>query len=352
MSYSHRIWIYGPVAALLLFIAGYCAFWYYATNEVSDWLDRANGREIMPGITFAFAEKDIGGFPFRADVVLSGVTFQHLSPAGETAWRSEKLALHAMSYDFGHFVFEAAGLQSIARPPLKPGMPARVLYVTPALARASAILDGNRLTRVDIDLVNIGMQDATLGAPAGRTARIGRAQLHFRADPDHTIDAALRIDNAQIGPGYAPPLGPNLSLFLITGKLTEAQTLEGLRHGTDGFFAAAENWRMARGILSLDDFQFNWGGVGASAKGRMTFDDQHRVRGRINANVAGYPALVAAAERMGHINETEGNIANAALLAMAQLAGDAQGRLPVTFTFRDGKFSVGPITAAPLEPVY
>jgi len=44
MSYSHRVWIYGPVAALLLFIAGYCAFWYYATNEVSDWLDRANGR--------------------------------------------------------------------------------------------------------------------------------------------------------------------------------------------------------------------------------------------------------------------------------------------------------------------
>lgn len=352
MKFSNRIWIYGPVALLLLLAAGYVAFWYYATGKVSDWLDAHNGREIMPGVTFEFADKDVGGFPFRADVVLSGVTFSHRTREGETAWRAEKLALHAMPYNFGHYIFEAAGLQSIARPPEKPGMPARILYVTPGLARASALLDGNRLTRADIDLSDVGIRDATLDVPANRTARIGRMQLHLRADPDRTVDIAFRIDNARIDAGYGPPLGPDLRLFLVTGKLTESQTLEGVRHGKNSFYNTAEAWRLARGVLEISDFQFQWGGVSATAKGRMRFDDQHRLRGRIESHVAGYPALVEAARRMGQINGVESTLANAALYALSQLTADAQGRLPVTFRFEDGRFKVGPITAAPLEPVY
>ena len=352
MNYSNRIWIYGPVALLLIIIIAYCAWWKFAADRVAEWLDAKNGRQVMPGVTFAFAEKDVGGFPFRIDVVLGGVTFQHIGRDGETAWRSEKLAFHVLPYDFGHYIFEAAGLQSIARPPKEPGQPARVVYVTPGLARASAILDGNNLERVDIDLDNIYVQDATLNAPAGRNARLARFQFHLRANADNTVDAVFRVDGANIGPGYSPPLGPDLKLFLLQGKLTQAQTLQTLRHGEASFFNAAEAWRAAKGILSIEDFQFQWDSVNAAAKGRLLFDDQHRVRGRIEALVGGYKALVAAAQRMGKINETEGDLASAALYAMAQLAGDAQGRLPVTFSFKDGKFKVGPITAAKLDPVY
>lgn len=352
LSYSNRIWIYGPVALLAVFIAVYCVWWKFAADRVADWLDAKNGHEVMPGITFAFAEKDIGGFPFRIDVTLGGVTFQHLAREGETAWRAEKLAFHVLPYDFGHFIFEAAGLQSIARPPLAPGQPARILYVTPGIARASALIDGERVTRVDVDLDNVYVEDATLGAPAGRNARIGRAQFHVRANTDRTVDAMLRIDAGNIGPGYQPPLGPDLKLFLVSGKITEGETLQDLRHGRASFARTIEAWRVAKGVFSLDDVQFQWGGVSATAKGRLTFDDEHRVRGKITAAVGGYPALVAAAQKMGQLSETEGTIASAALYAMTQLSGDAQGRLPVTFSFKDGKFKVGPITASKLDPVY
>ena len=76
------------------------------------------------------------------------------------------------------------------------------------------------------------------------------------------------------------------------------------------------------------------------------------MKGKIEAHVAGYDKLVEAAQRMGEINGTEGTLANAALSAMAQLSGDDQGRLPVTFSFKNGKFKVGPIAAAHLDPVY
>jgi hypothetical protein len=352
MNYSRRIWIYAPVALLAVIAAAYCGFWYYATAKITDWLDAHNGREVLPGVTFAFAEREVTGFPFRVDVVLQGVTVSQMSREGETAWRSEKFAVHAMPYNFGHYIFEAAGLQSFARPPERPGMPSRVLYVTPGLTRASAILDGRRLTRLDIDFTNVAMKDATMGAPLGRDARFGRMQIHFRADPDRTVAMAFRLDNGQIGPGYQPPLGPDLRLFVVHGKLTEAQLFEGLRHGKNNVIAAVERWRLGRGQLNVTNLQFKWGGVDASAIGRMRFDEQHRLRGRIDARVAGYPALVAAAERMGHLNQVEGTLANAALYALSQLTADSTGRLPVTFSFKDGLFKVGPIPAMPLEPMY
>jgi hypothetical protein len=352
MNYSHRAWIYAPVAVFLLIATAYAAYWYYARDRIIDWLDSHNGRQVLPGVTFAFAEREVAGFPFRVDVVLKGVTVSQMTREGERAWRSEQFAVHAMPYNFEHFIFEAAGLQSFARPPERPGGPSRVLYVSPGSARASAILDGNRLTRVDIDFANVAIRDATLNAPPGRTARFGRLQLHLRADPDRSVALAFRFENAQIGPGYQPPLGPDLKMFVVNGWLTEAHKFEGLQHGAAGFFNAVENWRLAQGHLAVTNFHFQWGGVEAIATGRMRFDDQRRLHGRIETRVAGYPALVAAAERMGHLNRTESTIANAALYAMSRLSADAQGRLPVTFRFEDGRFKVGPITAMRLDPMY
>src|SRR3978361_573994 len=139
MSYSNRIFFYGPVGLLLLIVLLYGVFWRVQADTLSARLDRANGGEVIPGVVFAFAEKSVGGFPFRIDVVLSGVTFSHQAPEGETAWRTEKLALHRLSYGQSRYIFETSGLQSFAQPPAKLGTVPRVMYLTPALSQASAI---------------------------------------------------------------------------------------------------------------------------------------------------------------------------------------------------------------------
>src|SRR5712675_2452930 len=126
MSYSSRIYIYGPVGLLLLIIMLYSVFWRVQADTLSARLDRANGGEVIAGITFAFAGKTVGGYPFRLDAVLSGVTFSHQVAEGETAWRTEQLALHALSYNLDRYIFEVTGLQSFARPPAMPGNVPRV----------------------------------------------------------------------------------------------------------------------------------------------------------------------------------------------------------------------------------
>src|SRR3954468_10058135 len=169
MSYSNRIFFYGPIGMLLLVVVLYSVFWRVQADTLAARLDRANGGEVIPGVVFAFAEKSIGGYPFRLDVVLSGVTFSHRTPQGETAWRSEKLALHALAYGRNRFIFEATGLQSFARPPLQPGSVPRVTQMTPAIARASAILTEGKLTRFDLDLWGVQAKEATLGANPNET---------------------------------------------------------------------------------------------------------------------------------------------------------------------------------------
>ena len=300
MSYFNRIFVYGPAVLLLLAAILYSVFWRVQADTLSARLDRANGGEIMPGVVFAFAEKSVSGFPFRLDTVLSGVTFSHHAPEGETAWRTEKLAIHALSYNQNRFIFEVTGLQSFARPPLQPGTVPRVTYVTPAIARADAIFAAGKLTRVDVDLRGVQAKEATVGADPKATLTADRAQLHLLARPDNSIDMVAQIANANIGAGYTGLLPLSLPTLALTGKLTQAQSLAPLGAGQSSVADAISAWRTNAGVLSVSDLALNWGDAHADLKGDLTLDEQMRLAGTlsgeqiINGNARGPFALIFA----------------------------------------------------------
>jgi len=285
MSYSSRIFIYGPVGLLLLLVVLYSVFWRVQADTLSARLDRANGGEIIPGITFAFAGKTVGGYPFQLDAVLSGVTFSHQVAEGETAWRTEKLALHALSYNLDRYIFEVTGLQSFERPPMKQGGVPRVIYATPAIARASAILNNGRLARFDMDLWEPQAKDATQGADPKRSLSADRAQLHLLARPDNTIDVAAQINNAHIGPGYA---AANTELVLplidLRAKLTEGSAFDVLAAGKMSVADAAQAWRERMGALKISDLTLNWPDARAGLKGEVAIDQAGRARGRLEGD--------------------------------------------------------------------
>jgi hypothetical protein len=274
MSYSNRIFFYGPVGLLLLLVVLYSVYWRVQTDTLAARLDRANGGEVIPGVVLTFAAKTITGYPFQLDVVLSGVTFSHQAPEGETAWRTEQLALHALSYRDDQFLFEVTGLQSFSRPPLTPGGPPRFIYLTPAIARASAFLNQGRLVRFDLDLLEPQGKDATNGANPKRVFSAGRAQIHFLARVDRTVDVALKIDDATIGPGYAAG-GTQIQLPLIDlrGQLTKGEALDALRSGETSLADAATAWRGGMGALSVSDLALRWPDAQADLKGDLTLNE-------------------------------------------------------------------------------
>ena len=284
MSYSNRIFFYGPIGLLLLVVVLYSVFWRVQADTLAARLDRANGGEVIPGVIFAFAEKSVSGYPFRLDAVLSGVTFSHRAPEGETAWRTEQLAMHALSYNQNRFIFEVTGLQSFARPPLQPGTVPRVTYVTPAIARASAIFAAGKLARVDIDLWGVEAKEATLGADPRNTFTADRAQLHLLARPDNTIDVALQIANAKIGAGLTGITELALPTLALMGKLTQAQNFVPLTSGQSSIAEAASAWRQNAGVFSVSDLAVNWGSAHADLKGDLTLDDQGTLSGTLTGD--------------------------------------------------------------------
>jgi hypothetical protein len=282
MSYSNRIFIYGPVGLLLLVVVLYSVYWRVQADTLSARLDRANGGEIIPGLVFAFAEKSVGGFPFRLDVVLSGVSFAHRSAEGETGWRTDKLALHTLSYGRDRYIFEVTGLQSFVRPPGEPGKPPRAIFLTPAIARASAILRGGRLARFDLDLQALQAKDATEDADPQRTISADRAQLHLLSRADNTVDVAMRIDNVRIGGGYAsPPSGIFLPLIDLRGKLTHGEILNGLQAGEASIPDAVQAWRTQMGNLAVSDLALKWPDALADLKGDLSLDDNDELIGML-----------------------------------------------------------------------
>src|SRR5579864_8820324 len=271
MSYSNRIFIYGPVCLLLLVVVLYSVYWRVQADTLSARLDRANGGEVIPGLVIAYSDKSVGGFPFRLDVVLSGVSFAHRSADGETGWRTDKLAIHTLSYGRDRYIFEVTGLQSFVQPPAAPGLAPRAIFVTPAIARASAILRDGRLARFDLDLWGPQEKDATEGADPQRTVTAERAQLHLLARADNTIDVAMRIDNAHIGTGYASAESENLlRLIDLRAKLTQSDILNAPQAGEADIADVLETWRTQMGKLIVTDLSLDWPNSRANLKGDLT----------------------------------------------------------------------------------
>ena len=350
LPYSHRIFMYGPIALLVVLAAGYSLYWRASAQELAAELDAANGHEIMPGIEFAFAEKSVGGYPFRLDAVLSGVTIAHKGAEGETAWRAEDIALHTLSYGSGHYLIEAAGLQSFAWPG-DDGRP-RVLYVTPGSARASAVLRGGKLVRFDLDVIKPAIQDAAPDAVPGRNATVGRAQFHLRARSDDTLDVAVKFEGTRIGPGFSPALGRDLLLLNARGVLTRGQDLRALLAGEESLAASCEAWRMAGGSFDVTALSMKWGGVTLDATGTFAFDAQHRPMGAVDGFANGAKAVAAAAEHSRQAPAAELGPAHATVSAIGEKAADAQGRIAVKLRLENGTLMAGTRQVASFEPLY
>jgi hypothetical protein len=321
MSYSHRFWIYGPVGLLVLVLVLYAVFWRVQADMLAARLDSANGGEILPGIVFAFAEKSVGGFPFRLDAVLEGVTFTDRRPDGQTSWRTERMAVHKLAYRNNLYVLEVAGLQSFELPG-GPGQPSRVTYVTPGIARASAIIDDGRLARFDLDVRDLDAKDARSAPEENRTFAAGRLQFHLLAGAEDTIDLAFKVENARIGEGYKPRLSGPLVLADLRGRVMQGASFAVLERGSGNLTDALEHWRQNGGAIAVERLSLDWAGVRTDLKGSLGVDGTHRLDGELQGALDAGSAVGAL---------TGGQLKLEALSAT----------IPISLIFRNGDIETG-----------
>ena len=267
MSYSHRFFLYAPLALLLMFAAAVMIYWKIVAGPFDEGLAAADGHEIMPGVRISYATKTLGGFPFRLDAVLDGFSLQMQTRNGPFVWHADHFAVHALTYGRNHQIFETAGTQAFSW--TDPDGAHHQYAFVPGSMRASAIVSSGRLSQFDLDIV-------ALASPELAAARI---QVHLRRQPGHdALQYVLSGDNLRRTIAGKTGTAQDIT---VSGDLAPAGPLAGLLGGATDWRVAAESWRQHGGSLTIERIESLQDQIKVNGSGKLSLDDQHRLEGRV-----------------------------------------------------------------------
>lgn len=240
MKYSSRFWLYAPLALFLGLAAWAAAHWWSVATALDNKLKAMNGHQAIPGVTVSWDGQTISGFPFRLDVVFSNLLVRAEAPRGPLVWHSKQFAVHALSYGAPHYIFEAAGPQTLAWSDADNGR--HQLSFLPASLHASSIADGRGLTRFDLDMVGASGKDSD-----GVTFTAARIQLHVRRDPRN--NAVDLMQSAVDVTAAATPFGAHIQNLEIYSQVTPGSAFARLLAGRAGWMDALMAWRHQGGQI-------------------------------------------------------------------------------------------------------
>ena len=239
MRYSHRFFLYAPFGLLLLLAAIVIVYWKMTASSFEAWLSKSNGHEIMPGVRISFASNSVGGFPFRLDSVIDTLAFQIETTSSPLVWRTEQFALHMLTYDQSHQVFEAAGKQTLAWRDASSAD--REIFFLPGSLRASAIKSGGSLARFDADIVTLDTREISAD----------RLQFHIRRAPQQdAFDFVIEGDRLSLDCGAKKNAGAQS--VTVAGRITPASPFRSLLAGRAGWQTAYDAWLDKDGKLKVE----------------------------------------------------------------------------------------------------
>jgi hypothetical protein len=241
MNYSSRFWLYAPISVFLLLAIAAMAHWWILAGAFEKKLAAIKGHEAIPGVMLDWDKVEVGGFPFRIDADFTNFRAEGSGARGPFAWKTDKFALHALTYGRWQVIYEAAGRQAL-RFALTDGVSSSLSFQVGSL-RASSINTKDGLARFDLDMADAGEKGWALS----------RFQFHMRRDPDgKKLDLMFALEGLQLRPrlaGFTFKLKPgNLSFY---ASLSHLDALEDFLAGRASWPQTAERWRALGGNATL-----------------------------------------------------------------------------------------------------
>lgn len=337
MNYSSRFFLYAPFALLLLIGAACGFYWRQAAGKLEQRLDAMRTHEAMPGVTVRYGARTVSGFPFNLDVVFSDFRVSVETGHGPFVWRTEKFALHALTYGADKTIFEAAGNESFTWKDTDGHE--HILPFDAGALHASAIRNVGGLSRFDLELIGFG-------SPALTAAQI---EFHIRHAADgKSLDVFVTGNDVHLSPRLRGAFGDELKRVALQGSISQAAAFDALRAGKSDWRTAVEAWRNKPGRLHLEPLEFNWAnGPDMIGRGAMSLDDGHRPEGIIDFKITGMPQWLARNPQMAPDGFA------AALRDRASKAGsDAGGRMGAVFGIQDSVIYLGDDPIGTMTPLY
>ncbi|MEL6359936.1 MAG: DUF2125 domain-containing protein [Pseudomonadota bacterium] len=301
MTRPNRLFLYGPIAAFLLFLIGWYMLWQQGAKFMQGEIDGFAEAQTLNGLSVNYEAFSTRGFPFLlrgnvADVAIKGATFD---------FTTDDLFIDVLPYDLKRLVFSLGGEQKITtsdtefrltsddlRSSIERTQGDRWLFKAEGRGVALATGEDRPMANLDAFIVNTRPTD-------------------LQAD---LIETSLTADAVTVDLGDR-----DIVLDRIEGFGTVSQA--GLLHEPDA-------WRGARGTVDLVALSIKLGEAIVRFDGEVRLDNDNYPTGALNAEINDPVAFAVAVQEMGLLSEREGSALQGglALAAMAQ-GGTVKGTL-------------------------
>jgi hypothetical protein len=332
--------VFIPATMLLTIVAGWSIFWYFASRQTAAAVTNWMTHEAQLGRNWTCPGQKIGGYPFTVEVSCANLLFQGKIlgkiligtvrgfHATSPLLRNDNLLARIdspfaaktsdgtidMTIQWGELYIELEG---------PPGAYERV-----AFAGTQVKVQGKMGT---MDPLEGGFDEFHSNLSLAPDRHDSSYDFMFSFN-DGSIPALNSLLDTQL------PIGVQFGGAISQAEIGQVKTLADF----------LEKWRSANGHLDIATARLTSGGVQFEAKGGLDLDDQHRVKGKLDAGFAGF------GKAFRQLNIDPGLVtAGQVLSGLLGKGSDVSGRLNLPVTFSNGFLSIGPVrTSIQIPPLY
>jgi hypothetical protein len=329
------------VAVALAGVIGWSVFWYVKSRETAATLTAWATHEAQLGRAWSCPDQKTGGFPFSVEISCANLLFQ-----GEILGKTVTGTVRGFRATSP--LLRTGNVVAQLDPPFATKTSDGTVDMTMQWKELFLDLEGQpgALEHVILTGDQVRLQ-GKIGRLDPMEGTLGDVSCYFvlmQNRRDHAYDFTVSFNQASI-PALSSFLDTQLPADMQVGGTISQVDLRGVET-LRGFL---ENWRSANGHVDITTGWLTSGHINFDAKGGLGLDDQHRVKGKLEASFAGLdealrqlgvdPALITAGQVLS------------GLLGAGQ--GGGTGRMNLPLTISKGRLSIGPVrTQIQIPPLY
>jgi hypothetical protein len=342
---KHRTWSIAGIGGLAVLLGGYTAYWLIAAGTVGERVDAWADEHRAAGYEIAFAERDVGGFPFRFEVLITKPNVTNV-PKG-WHWEAESLTLSARPWNLHHIGVSFPGRHDISLYTGDAWFDFTCL-IKEAAGELSVFGDG-QVREFHSEIRDVAYSRPGVDFFGSLDALSIDGRRFDDADPDYRTPSAemrLSVSQALVPEDASWVLHKHPIDFALTAQVT------GPLPNGDAPVASLTRWRDAGGVIEVDRMGLFWGPIEVETTGTLTLDEAMRPLGAFTADIIGHGDIIdlLAANDFVSLGEATLYKLGFALLARPRVEGGPPV-LSVPITMQDGELKLGPVTIDQIPPV-
>ncbi len=322
------------ILILLSAFLGYSGVWVFLSMNVGLFLEKASENLKEQGMTFAYSDYSVSGYPFRLEVTMENVSFHFQN--GPLSYQLDFKTMQGVTHpwNLSHIIIFPENTNAV----LKLGQKRQISFLPEktSISFSSSGEDNYRLSMV-MEKVRVS------------------STLEFET-PDfyETFSTHIRKEpHSETGP--TPLLEPNLLEIAFDGTLAGNKRflISSSFRGQDVPKMTAidlANWRDNGGTFEIVDFEYKNQTSTISGSGSFTLDENFKPLGSFGFKGASNQALIDFFQEAGLLEASQANLLNTFLATMPPPA-EGEEAMSLSVSAQGGFLTLGPARLIEIDSV-